>query len=316
MTGGAGRTTLPALAIAGSAIMWGLVWIPVRRLEAAGLTGDRVSLVLFGAAAAFMLPALLWRHRRGALSIDRPALASGALFGGMMVGWNHALLDGEVVRVTLLFYMAPVWATLLGFLILGDRPTRTRTAGIVCGISGAAVILGASWSDLPLPRGLPDWLALGGGVMFAGSATINRAYGETGEVERTFSSFALAALFAALLVMATPEAAGPGLTGQFPAVAAGIAVGAFYLIPLTWLVMWGSGRLDPGRVALLLLFEVLAAAVSAAILTDEPFGPREWIGGGLIVAAALLEGRGSPGPADPQQDHPATPKNISPPGAG
>lgn len=299
MTDGMGRSTLPALAIAGSAIMWGLWWIPVRRLEAAGLTGGWVSLVLFGAAALVMLPALLWRYRRGMLSIDRAALASGVLFGGMMVAWNHALLEGQVVRVTLLFYMAPIWATLLGFLVLGDRPTRLRIAGIAIGLSGAAIILGASWSDLPLPRDLSDWLALAGGAMFAGSVTINRAAGETGEAERTFSAFALAALFAGLLVMAAPGTPNPGQHGPMPAVAIGVAVAAFYLIPLTWLLMWGSGRLDPGRVTLLLLFEVLAAAVSAAILTNEPFGPREWIGGALIAAAALLEGREPAG-----QNHP------------
>ncbi len=292
MTGGTG---LPALAITGSAIMWGLWWIPVRRLEAAGLTGDRVSLVLFGTAALIMVPALLWRYRRGALSIDRNALASGALFGGMMVAWNHALLDGEVVRVTLLFYMAPIWATLLGFLVLGDRPTSMRVAGIAIGLSGAAIILGATRSDLPLPRDLSDWLALAAGVMFAGAATINRLAGEVGETERTFFTFALAALFAGILILAEPGAVLPGPGGPVPAVAIGAIVAALYLIPLTWLLMWGSGRLDPGRVALLLLFEVLAAAVSAAILTDEPFGPREWIGGGLIVAAAVLEGRGSAG---------------------
>lgn len=297
MSGGTGRTTLPALAIAASAIMWGLWWIPVRRLEAAGLTGDRVSLVLFGAGALVLLPVLLWRYRRGVLSLDRAALASGALFGGMMVAWNHALLEGQVVRVTLLFYMAPVWATLLGFLVLGDRPTRLRIAGIAIGLSGAAVILGASWSDLPLPRDLSDWLALAGGAMFAGSATVNRAAGETGETERTFAAFALAALFAGLLVLAAPGTVAVG--ELLPAIGIGFAVAAFYLIPLTWLVMWGSSRLDPGRVALLLLFEVLAAAASAAILTDEPFGAREWIGGALIIAAALLEGRGSAG-----QDHP------------
>ena len=49
-------------------------------------------------------------------------------------------------------------------------------------------------------------------------------------------------------------------------------------------------RLDAGRVGILLLIEVMAAAVSAAILTDEPFGWREAVGCVLIVTAGLIEG--------------------------
>jgi drug/metabolite transporter (DMT)-like permease len=71
-----------------------------------------------------------------------------------------------------------------------------------------------------------------------------------------------------------------------------VAVVIFMLLPLSLLVIWGAGRLDPGRVAILLLFEVLAASVSAAILTDEPFGTRTFVGGALILTAAALEGLG------------------------
>ena len=59
---------------------------------------------------------------------------------------------------------------------------------------------------------------------------------------------------------------------------------------LAWLVMWGSGFVEPGRVTVLLLLEVVGAAVSAAILTDEPFGLREILGCIFIVGAGLIEG--------------------------
>ena len=57
-----------------------------------------------------------------------------------------------------------------------------------------------------------------------------------------------------------------------------------------FLIVWSSGRLDPGRVAILLLFEVLASAASAALLTNEPFGWREMAGCILILGAGLIEG--------------------------
>jgi len=296
-----GRDTVPSFAIVTAAVMWGLWWIPVRQLDERGLTGDRSSLALYAAAALALLPVLALRRNHG-LRLDMPALAAGALFGGMLVAWNHALLVGTVVRVTLLFYTAPVWATLFGFLFLGDRPTLHRLLGIALGLVGAAAILGAGPGDLPLPRNVSDWLAVAGAVMFAGSATITRRVGETGELERTFFAFALAALMALALVLWLPGPAPPSGAAWLKNLLPAALVAVFYLIPLTWLLMWGAGRLAPGRVAILLLFEVLAAAVSAAILTDEPFGPREWIGGALILAAAALEGRSAPPAAEHPED--------------
>lgn len=293
------HSAAPSLAIVCSAIMWGLWWIPVRFLHEHGLTGDRSSLALYAAAALAMLPILALRRGRR-LRFDVPVVAAGTLFGAMLVAWNHALLVGTVVRVTLLFYTAPVWATLFGFLFLGDRPTLNRLLGIVFGLAGAATILGAGVGDLPLPRNASDWLAIAGAIMFAASATITRRGGETGEMERTFVTFALAAMIALALVLWLPERQAVSDTAWMPNLLPAGAVAVFYLIPLTWLLMWGAGRLQPGRVAILLLFEVLAAAVSAAILTDEPFGPQEWIGGALILAAAALEGRSAP----PAPEHP------------
>ena len=56
------------------------------------------------------------------------------------------------------------------------------------------------------------------------------------------------------------------------------------------LFMWGSAYLESGRVAIYLLLEVVGAVISAALLTDDPFGWREGAGCLLIVGAGLLEG--------------------------
>lgn len=286
---GRSDSAAPSLAVAAAAVVWGLWWIPVRALDTRGLTGDWASLALYGAAAAAMLPVIAWRLR-GGHRLDGVAVASGFLFGSMMVAWNHALLYGEVMRVTLLFYLAPIWATGFGLVFLGDRPKPRRIAGIALGIGGAAIILGAGRDTIPLPRDTSDWLSLGAGIAFAGSATVMRHGGGTGEHERTFTTYAFAALLALAAVLLAPGDAAPRpgwLSGALPLA---MAVSVFMLLPASWLVIWGSGRLAPGRVAILLLFEVLAAAASAAILTDEPFGARIFIGGTLILAAAALEG--------------------------
>ena len=61
-------------------------------------------------------------------------------------------------------------------------------------------------------------------------------------------------------------------------------------VVLLALFMWGSAYLESGRVAIYLLLEVVGAVISAALLTDDPFGWREGVGCLLIVGAGLLEG--------------------------
>ena len=65
--------------------------------------------------------------------------------------------------------------------------------------------------------------------------------------------------------------------------------GLIWMLPTTFGLLWGSANIDPGRLGLLMLFEVLAAAVSASFLTDEAFGLWEGIGCALIFGAGLLE---------------------------
>ena len=92
-------------------------------------------------------------------------------------------------------------------------------------------------------------------------------------------------------MLALPIAAGtPPSPDVIGSAAPFLLVCMLWQVLLAWLVMWGSGFVEPGRVTVLLLLEVVGAAVSAAILTDEPFGWREILGCIFIVGAGLIEG--------------------------
>ena len=276
---------LPAGAVALSAGLWGLWWLPLRALAEAGLTGPAVNLALYGIASLVLLP-WFWRRRRRLAAGGRLLLGAGGLFGAALVSWNLALIEGEVVRVTLLFYLAPIWATLLGMALLGERVGRERLVSVVLGLSGAVVLLGQG-IGLPLPRSLGDWLGLAAGVLFALSVTLVRKGEAIEGLEQTMVSFATAALLSLALLLLTPLPAAP----ISPAVLAWAALAALvWLLPTTWLLLWGARFLEPGRVSLLLLFEVAVAALSAALLANEPFGLREGLGCVLILAAGAMEG--------------------------
>jgi drug/metabolite transporter (DMT)-like permease len=282
---------LPSVAVAGSAVLWGLWWLPVRWLEQAGLPGAWGSLTVYSLATVLLLP-MAWRRRRALASGGCMLLAIGLSFGAVLTLWNLAVLTGDVVRVVLLFYLAPIWATGLAWLVLGERPGPWRLVSIVLGLSGAATVLGLA-GGLPLPRSAGDWLGLLCGLLFAISATLTRKAKVLDGLDTSFAAIASAAGIALVLALTLPGS--PPTATDLGAALLGIGFLALaWLLPQTWLVLWGASRLDPARVAILLLMEVVAAAASASLLTDEPFGLREGLGCLLILSAGLVEGLAKP----------------------
>ena len=141
MTTRGGAAALPALAVAVSAVVWGLWWLPLRALAERGLPGGWASLAVYAVAAAVLVP-FAWTRRARLCAGGWNLLWTGFLFGVVLVLWNHAVLVGEVVRVVLLFYLAPVWATLFALVLLNQRIGPARVLAIVLGLSGAEVLLG------------------------------------------------------------------------------------------------------------------------------------------------------------------------------
>ena len=54
-------------------------------------------------------------------------------------------------------------------------------------------------------------------------------------------------------------------------------------------LMWATMRLDPARVAIFLMTEVLSGSLSAAFLANEQMRNFEMLGGALVLCAGVLE---------------------------
>ena len=65
-----------------------------------------------------------------------------------------------------------------------------------------------------------------------------------------------------------------------------VALGIGGILVMTVLVQYGVTHMPVHRSAVILLFELVAGAVSQQLLTDEIMTPLDWIGGALIVAGA------------------------------
>ncbi len=278
---------LPVFSLLLTASLWGIVWYPLRLLEAAGLHGLWSALVSYGA----LLCLFLWifvRDRR-LLAMNLSALAVLALGAGWCnVAFILAVLDGNVVRVLLLFYLSPFWAVCLGWLMLDERLDRQSLLVFVLAVIGALIMLWNEQIGVPWPRDDADWLAVSAGFAFALSNVYVRRLQDVNVVLKSACSWAGVVLVAGLWIAVNAT----GLPGVGPGAWLGaVMLGLCGFLVMTISVQYGVTRMPVHRSAVILLFELVVGAVSSLLLTDETVLPREWFGGTMIVLAAWLAAR-------------------------
>ncbi|KYK50509.1 MULTISPECIES: DMT family transporter [Bradyrhizobium] len=156
------RDARPRIAPAGlmflaiTSIGWGFNW-PVTKF----LLAELPPLTLRGVTGVLgaVLLALLAVMRRQSLRVEGaiwPRLLTAAVLNvtGWMVLMGLALLWLPASEAALIAYTMPVWASIIAWPVLGERPTVLRTLGLVLAFAGLASIMGgngfaASASKLP-----------------------------------------------------------------------------------------------------------------------------------------------------------------------
>jgi drug/metabolite transporter (DMT)-like permease len=277
-----------SLITVGTGALWGFYWLPVRRLAEFGLSGAWGTLAIVAAAAVLLAPAVCKRRRQ--LAATRPlALASIALGGAAFVLYSVGFLYGRVAIVVLLFFLTPVWSTLLGRCVMGWPTPPMRLAAIAVGLAGLGLMLGAD-GGAPLPRGTGEWFALASGLLWSVATTGMRASAGPGPVGAAFV-FAAGACVGALTLapLLGPWPTAPAAGDVLPAVAWAVCAGGLWWALFMAGLMWATPRLEPARVGILLMAEVLVGTVSSAALAGERLGPLEIVGGMLVLVAGLLE---------------------------
>lgn len=282
----ASRSAVPALLT--GATVWGLIWYPYRVLEAAGLSGVAAAVLTY--LVALVLALLFYWRRLRATRWSLPLLAIGLSAGATNLGYVLATLQGEVIRVLLLFYLSPLWTILLARLLLGEHLTRVGGVVMALSLSGAAVMLWHPQLGSPLPGNAAEWIGLGSGFCFAlSNVLIRRTREHSIEVKSTVVFIGVAAL--GLLLMPWLGVGTPP-RDLMPWLLVLIVGGELLLINVV--VQHGLMHTPANRAIVIFLFELVVAALSAWLLAGEDMELREWIGGAMIVAASLFSARMAP----------------------
>lgn len=270
-----------------SAAVWGLYWIPLRYLDAEGV-GGAWAVVLVNVPAAMLLAVLVafrWQNYRTAVG---SVLAIGFFTGAGLGLYALGLVYSSVVRATLLFYLTPVWATLIGIVWLGERATWRRWAAIIGGLAGLVLLVARGGGAVPLNIG--DLYALLSGVFWAVGAALIMRSGGVPVAGMGMVQFAATAGIALLLGGLTDGFAPPAPSVLRDVLPVSVAISAFVMVPAVCILFWAQKFLFPGRVGLLMMSEVLVAVFTASLLLpDEALGALEWAGAVLIVGACFIE---------------------------
>lgn len=278
------RTTKASLAVFGIGILWGLYWLPVRKIDTLGVPGAWGTLAITLAAMLILAP-VAWQQRQVLRHADHLALLAVAMGGAAFTLYSVGFIYGRVALVTLLFYLTPVWSTLFARYILGWDTPRLRMIAMGVGLAGLLIMLGAK-GDAPIPRNIGEWMGLASGLLWAIGSTGIRVRPEIAPIPAAFIFAAggfIAAIICILILPATP------ITVTTSAALIALATGALWWGVSIPLLMWATARLDPARVGMLLMSEVLIGITSASIIAGEHISALELIGGALVLFAGLAE---------------------------
>jgi drug/metabolite transporter (DMT)-like permease len=211
--------------------------------------------------------------------------------GWANLGYVLAMLEGEVMRVLLLFYLAPLWTVLLARLLLGERLNRHGYGVIALSLSGALVMLWQPEAGWPLPQNAAEWMGLTAGMSFAlTNVLVRRADQLSIEFKSACIWFGSAAL-TLIAMLALGQGGNLRLVTEWWWL---LGLLGIVLCATSLIVQFGLSNLSATRAIVLLLFELVFAAVASWLLADEAMGLRETLGALLIASASLLSGRMHP----------------------
>lgn len=280
---------MPVAGVLGGALVWGVIWYPFRVLQDAGVSGALATLIAYLLAmlcGAFMLPRV-WR--------ERSTFGGWALLLVLSAGWTNfgyvlAILHGEVMRVLLLFYLAPLWTILFSYWLLDERLNRYGYLVISLSFGGAVIMLWKPQLGVPLPNNLSEWIGMSAGMAFALSNVVSRRAAHLSVEAKSYSVWFGTALLTAPLLWWQG-----GLQHQLLAIDAQawpiLGLLGIVLCAVSFAVQYALAYIPANRASVLFLFELVVAAVSSYFLAAEAMQLRDWLGAALIVSASLLSGR-------------------------
>jgi len=256
-----------------TSIGWGFNW-PITKF----LIGELPPLTLRGLSGVVgaLLLAVLALARGQSLYVPREmrvrlVLAAVLNVTGWMVLMGLALLWLPAGEAALIAYTMPVWASLIAWPVLGERPTLLRTLALVMAFAGLASIMGGSGiagSQAKLPGII---MALVGSLGFAvGTVLFKRGPVELAPIPGAAWQVGIGCLPVAIAGLAIETSHWDAVTPLGWALLVYSVVGQFCIAYVAWFA--ALARLPASVAAIGTMAVPVIGVVTSAIALGEPLG--------------------------------------------
>ena len=278
-----------SLIIVVSSCAWGLYWLPLRSIEQSGIVGSW-SIVLVNACPLIILVPLIFFNLDKFKKYPKPILFAGIMIGAAFTFYANGLVQTSVIRATLLFYLSPIWSTIIGIIWLNERLTIARVISIIVALIGLILLLYDFRNQETAMLNFGDFSSILSGLFWALGASILKKWSKLPIIPLTaivyFSTTSLSILLAIIVYKAPIPSL--GLIGENFSTA--FIWSVIVLLPSFCIIFRISQILFPGRVGILMMSEVAVAVISAKILLpEEQMVILQWIGASAILLAGVVE---------------------------
>ena len=198
-------------------------------------------------------------------------------FAAMSVLFISALMTTTAAATIFLQYTSVVWACLLGWLILKERPGRPDVVAMACVVAGIGVILSHDSGSM-----LGNGLALASGVAYAGVVVSLRALRNEDPVWLSFLNQAACAAVILPWMLVTPVALSGAQIGWIA------FLGSVQLALPYVLFSIGIRKIPAREASVLLLIEPLLNPLWVLLVWGEPATFATWLGGVIILGGLFL----------------------------
>jgi len=282
------KSWLPIFSLLFGAFIWGIIWYPYRLMANAGVSGIYSSFYVFILTIAIALPYFFITKKKVPIwSKDFWLLALVA--GYTNISYVLAVIDGEVVRVMLLFYLSPVWTIFLAHFMLNEDTQKRHYIAVFISLIGAFIMFWEPGYLIHLDS-KSDWLALSSGLGFAITNVMTRKH-EHMTVNQKALAIWLGVIVVAMICIMFDKNALPTLDFFRPVDAAIMMAIALSLFLSTLLVQFGVTQIKAVEASSFFLFEIVVAAISSYFLVGESIAFNEWLGGIFIIAGVILSSK-------------------------